>query len=83
MRYPEHPTGEVGFIIGGRERVALQHVGGVYSLAAFMVSDQPRLARILSSNRKIRFDSPRFGPQDFDVAGFEQAQQVYLGCVNG
>jgi hypothetical protein len=80
MRVPMRYTGEVAFLGAGRERTPLQFLGSEILAGSFIASSPQRMEQILSTNRKITVDIPGFGPQDFDVSGFAQARQVYLGC---
>ena len=83
MRISTRDVGEVGFLVAGRERLSLQFVGSSTGPNSFAVSNPQRMEQILANSRRVTVEIPRFGPQDFDVSGFAQARQVFLGCVNG
>jgi len=71
--------GAVGFLVSGRERLAMQYTGSPFSANTFVASNPQRMEQILTASRIVTFEIPRFGPQQFDVAGYAEVRRV---CPN-
>jgi len=79
LRIPMRDVGEAGFMVSGRERISFQFLGSEFTAGSFVASSPQRVEHLLSTSRVITLEIPRFGPQQFDVAGYAEARRV---CPN-